>query len=1041
MGLLKSPMIILVTSLLITLTISLAYSQGQQPITKDEFLKHIETRVDLAWAWSEYEICNPTTLDYLDGMALEWKGDYQHLEEVKLLKKEDYIIFKEIPIVKLKETCRSKLANESSDVCWNESYIDGFFKEPVSKSRWVDWDGTVGPTLSGETNCERIRVYGKLSPMLGRRQIDHIPTVFGYTYPEYSWWDSNWGHRKTLDINTSAPKSNLTIELNVTEANAKDDFSDIRFIGSDGSTKLYACNWTQNDGVNVVIWLNLSESTDTTIFMYYNNSDAVADWDCNRTFHFYDDFEGYALYSDLHGQGGWSAGNGAGGNNITDDNPYEGAQTVHQKDIVENTDFEMDHSLPSDLEVPVMGVKALGHLGSSTYNRFTINESGGKQYTAVAFRPSNAVAHLDSGGWNALGTFTDDVWMDFNITAISASAYLACSNGLCEQSTPSNTGTPSTLGLWNLHDGEDDYSRWDAVYVANSTWPPPTWSFGDEETAAVPSFSGYAENPASPNEDQNVQLQVTINNPGSNTHTVLLELNNGSAKNWTVTPFSGSGSFTVLSGNYTAHDSLTYRWFANNTYGMANWSEQQSFDIANQVPTIPSLNSPADDSGVALGYPVPEFNWSSTDNDAEDTITYTFEIYNSSDYILYNTTTTTNDYVTLTLPTDSDRTYHWRVRANDTYNASAWSSNFTFQYANWTITFEMISSETGINLTEDTEIHCYDHLNNEYWDTTDQPGDDVESPWTASKEFASMENYSCSFVVTGGSYYPKTKNFMVSDDSIIQTIFSKQAYLTVEEHTWLEWLYNCWNSGTCKDLLDSINLTTTEISETVENIWDQYKRTNQSVVTKEDIINKTVDATSNLTINYSIDVPIKEGYAFGETSGEIRLDYLPIRISYWFLDSSDNETCYSQGNYSVATAEPYCQPLTVYTIGQVSSTLDFIVDLRPSLPTGTYTIVRNIEIDPEQVWINYGQEAIGVVEVSEANSMAAISLKNTGIFPDNLPTNVEAVVVTSSAAATAVTGSAIGNAVSLSSIISIVLSVVAVGLFGFLYISTKYKRY
>ena len=55
--------------------------------------------------------------------------------------------------------------------------------------------------------------------------------------------------------------------------------------------------------------------------------------------------------------------------------------------------------------------------------------------------------------------------------------------------------------------------------------------------------------------------------------------------------------------------------------------------------------------------------------------------------------------------------------------------------------------------------------------------------------------------------------------------------------------------------------------------------------------------------------------------------------------------------------------MVAYTIGKINTTLNFTVELLPNLPEGTYTIVRNIEIDPEQVWINYGREQIGVIEV------------------------------------------------------------------------------
>lgn len=555
------------------------------------------------------------------------------------------------------------------------------------------------------------------------------------------------------------------------------------------------------------------------------------------------------------------------------------------------------------------------------------------------------------------------------------------------------------------------------------------FSLGPEEGLTL-SFSDYNRSPENPNEDQNVMVNVTIN--ALNFDTVFLEFNN--TVNWTVTTNVSSEYYhTIPSVNYTAHDNVTYVWYANNTFGNLNRSKQQSFIVANRPPSAPVHANPANNSGLALGNPVPEFNWTGTDEDEEDNITYTFVIYYQNG-TPYNQTTTTNNYTALVLPTGFDETYYWQVRANDSRNISEWSGNFSFQYANWTITFNVTDDWFGGNI-ENVEASCTNG-----WDTSSFPAGKADSPFSTDDVFAPGD-FGCTFSVSG--YFDKTDTFTADGDETVVVEMIPTGGMTPDEHDWLEWLYNCWNSGTCKDLLEAINLTTTEISETVGDIWDQYKRTNQSVVTAESIINKTVSATSNLTISYSIDVPIKEGYTIGETSGEIRLDYLPIRISYWFLEYPNNETCYSQGNYSVALAEPYCQPLMIYTIGQVNQPMNFTVDLRPSLPSGTYTIVRNIEIDPEQVWINYGQEAIGVAEVLEDNSESMISLKNTGMFPGKTPADYEPEAASTATTGTMspVTGWTIGNASGIIAVISVIVVLGVAGCFVFMRKRDQYQGY
>jgi hypothetical protein len=174
--------------------------------------------------------------------------------------------------------------------------------------------------------------------------------------------------------------------------------------------------------------------------------------------------------------------------------------------------------------------------------------------------------------------------------------------------------------------------------------------------------------------------------------------------------------------------------------------------------------------------------------------------------------------------------------------------------------------------------------------------------------------------------------------------------------------------GGCRESLDNIetlvvyiNQTATQINETVNKVWDQFRQTDESVVLKEDRISYVVNSTSNITINYSIEVPVKEDYPF-----------LPIRIFYWFLDQT-NTTCYNQAKDTGNAENPFCNPLVAYTIGEVNTVLNFTVDLRPSLPAGNYTVVRRIDIDPDQVWINYGHEAIGVVEVKDSTDREGLA--------------------------------------------------------------------
>lgn len=64
----------------------------------------------------------------------------------------------------------------------------------------------------------------------------------------------------------------------------------------------------------------------------------------------------------------------------------------------------------------------------------------------------------------------------------------------------------------------------------------------------------------------------------------------------------------------------------------------------------------------------------------------------------------------------------------------------------------------------------------------------------------------------------------------------------------------------------------------------------------------------------------------------------------------------------------------------------FTVELHPELPAGNYSIKRIIDIDPLGVWYNYGQETIGVFELTETLTEPGINLEITGeVNPTTIP--------------------------------------------------------
>ena len=132
-----------------------------------------------------------------------------------------------------------------------------------------------------------------------------------------------------------------------------------------------------------------------------------------------------------------------------------------------------------------------------------------------------------------------------------------------------------------------------------------------------PQFSGYGQNPEQPHEDESFTANVTITDIVSGVEEVLFELNGLS--NYTVSQRNGNVySFVVGIGNYSAHETVSYRWYASDFAGNMNLSSQSVFVVANQIPTVGSFmindTAPVTDAVVLCN------NGTFMDNDDEDVL-------------------------------------------------------------------------------------------------------------------------------------------------------------------------------------------------------------------------------------------------------------------------------------------------------------------------------------------------------------------------------------------------------------------------------------
>ncbi|MFA5887805.1 MAG: LamG domain-containing protein [Candidatus Nanoarchaeia archaeon] len=296
--------------------------------------------------------------------------------------------------------------------------------------------------------------------------------------------------------------------------------------------------------------------------------------------------------------------------------------------------------------------------------------------------------------------------------------------------------------------------------------------------------------------------------------------------------------------------------------------------------------------------------------------------------------------------------YAYTVYVNDTFGNINTTETRTFNVPSYEIVFNVTSGEDG-SAKDNVQITC-DYAGFNQNDTTN-----IYGPYNFP-----VGSWSCTFEL--GNYFTKTQTFVVNANKNESITLALAGKLTTEEHTMLDWLYTCWRYGDCQKLLSTIN-------ETTSKIWTEYIPTNISVVADEQFISKTLSLTSNITIDYTVNVPYKKGVDDKAL--------LPIRIFYWFTDISG--ACYNQDKQSDSnTAEtPFCIPLMAEYLGPNNGSVSFTVALHPSLADGTYEVVRQIDIDPPvngaQTWINYGRENIGSIDIVNPVKEAASPVTET----------------------------------------------------------------
>lgn len=256
-------------------------------------------------------------------------------------------------------------------------------------------------------------------------------------------------------------------------------------------------------------------------------------------------------------------------------------------------------------------------------------------------------------------TSYDDTTITVNVSANDTidTWWYSLNNGSNVTYTPNNTivaslGSNNITFFANISGGEVGIS--DIIYF--SVYNPIT-------------FSASEYTPTPPNEDQSVNLNITLS---SSATTVTLEWNGST--NYTVTNFTGlEYSILIDSGNYTAHDNVTWKWYATNIYAVIFESSEQNLIVDNRIPTVTAPY--IDDETPTNSETIFCLGGVFADDDAEDVEDLREFAWFMDDVQIVGETTSTLDISTISH--EGEEQVYCKTRVSDSYDYSSWvqSSN------------------------------------------------------------------------------------------------------------------------------------------------------------------------------------------------------------------------------------------------------------------------------------------------------------------------------------------------------------------------------
>jgi len=619
-----------------------------------------------------------------------------------------------------------------------------------------------------------------------------------------TWWNSNWLHRMPINItNSGSSLFNYQVKIELDSSNVGDNFDwdvdndSLRFTYYNSTTDaevecpFYIEEW-DTPSQNAIVWVNVSylpSSSNSLVYMYYDNSLASSGGSGDDTFDFYDHFEGSSLDTNK-----WQI----------DANSYSVANSelrINIGGVSKKDPFPFSLNDGYILEGKIKYVSASGGYSgtlSGQSSHYTQGSNGGADATNLYMRNSGSTLVYrwtgdgSTSGYNCgssnVWSSSNDVWYTLGAKFYSGGVYLV--RDRTTNYGPYGCGWSKNINYISLGAfyGASNYNIQDTIYdwVLIRKYVPtePTYILGTEEEAI----------PSQPN------LSLPVNNSSTNDITPIFQWNNGG--NTDVITLLVDDELDLSDGdewinisldssieNYTTPgpEALTEgQWYwmvvANNSQGK-NSSIIWNFVVDVTSPLPPTLNQPSNDSTTNNNQVT--FRWNaSVDSPANTTqvsniACYQLQVDNNQDFSSPLINDNTSDNLTLMLTRSVEGRVYWRVRAWDQAgNPGTFSEtrslivfNFDLDASSSTLQIQRGNSDV-ITISIEEDFGDIENVSLEsYWSSDVKPSS-ITLDFSSQREplpFESTATFNCGSSASTGTF---TCTINATSDSGIKKIIN-----------------------------------------------------------------------------------------------------------------------------------------------------------------------------------------------------------------------------------------------------------------------------